>query len=192
VSHPLLTRPLRRVVECLDEIGVPFFVAGSVASVLHGETRTTQDADLVVDLEEHQVAPLVQALKPEFYVDEAAVREAVRRRSSCNAIHLDSAFKIDLFVRRDRPHSREEMARRERINIAGVSVPVATAEDCVLTKLEWYEKGGRVSDRQWRDILGVLKTRRDAMDTAYLRRWAGDLGVGESLERALADAGLAS
>ena len=181
--------PLREVSGCLDDLGVPFFVAGSVASTMHGEIRTTQDVDLVVELEESQVRPLTEALRAAFHVDEEAVVEAVRRRSSCNLIHRRTGFKVDLFVRRERPFSRSEMERRQRVDVGGLSLPIATAEDVVLTKLEWFEKGGGVSDRQWRDILGVIKGRGPALDVAYVEHWAVELGVRESLGHALREAG---
>lgn len=180
--------PLREVSVCLDRLGVPFFVGGSVASTMHGEIRTTQDVDLVVELKEAHVGPLVESLRTSFYIDEEAVVEAVRRRSSCNLIHRATAFKVDLFVRRERPFSRSEMARRERVDVGGLSLPIATAEDSVLTKLEWFEAGGRVSDRQWRDVLGVIKGRGPRLDVVYLDRWAKDLGVRELLDRALREA----
>ena len=183
--------PLRQVVDCLDDLAIPFFVVGSVASVVHGEIRTTQDVDIVVELEPRQVAPLVLCLQGAFFVDERAVAEAVTRRSSCNVIHRATAFKVDLFLRRDRDFSREEILRRQRVDVAGIDLPVATSEDCVLSKLEWFEKGGQVSDRQWRDVLGVLKARGEAIDFDYARRWAGELGLPELLERALREAGLA-
>lgn len=180
--------PLRLVSDQLDRLGVPFFVGGSLASTMHGEIRTTQDVDLVVELEECHVEPLVESLRAAFHVDVEAVFDAVRRRSSCNLIHRATAFKVDLFVRRERPFSRSEMARRERIEVAGLSLPIATAEDSVLTKLEWFEMGGRVSDRQWRDVLGVIKGCRGGLDVAYLERWATELGVRELLARALREA----
>ncbi len=180
--------PLRQVSECLESLGVSYFVGGSVASTMHGEIRTTQDVDLVVELEEPHVRPLVESLRASFYIDYDAVVDAVQRRSSCNLIHLATAFKVDLFVRRERPFSRSEMARRERVDVGGLSLPIATAEDSVLTKLEWFEKGGRVSDRQWRDVLGVIKGRGPKLDLAYLERWAVDLGVHELLQRVLLEA----
>ncbi|MCA8978021.1 MAG: hypothetical protein KDC98_25065 [Planctomycetes bacterium] len=142
MSAPFV-EPLRDVVACLDRLAVPFFVAGSVASTMHGEIRTTQDVDLVAEIEEPLVRPMVESLRDRHYVDEASVLEAVRQRSSCNLIHLATAFKVDQFVRRERPFSRSEMARRECVDVGGLSLPMATAEDCVLTKLEWFAKGGQ-------------------------------------------------
>ncbi|MCB9877783.1 MAG: hypothetical protein H6835_09300 [Planctomycetes bacterium] len=183
--------PLRLIAESLDRLEIPYFVGGSVASTLHGEIRTTHDVDLVVELAEDDVTRLAADLSEHFFIDQDGVIDAIRHSSCCNLIHRTTAFKVDLFSRKDRPFSREEMARRHRVAVAGISLPIASAEDCVLSKLEWYEKGGRLSDRQWRDVQGILKAQRDDLDLAYLRLWAPRLDVVESLERALREAGLA-
>jgi hypothetical protein len=100
-------------------------------------------------------------------------------------------FKVDVFIPRTRPFLHSQIARAQRqtfIFETEVSAKFASPEDTILSKLEWYRLGGEVSDRQWRDILGVLKTRAGDLDLAYLRQWAGELKVGDLLERALNDA----
>lgn len=182
---------LGAVVAALDRLGVPYFVGGSIAAVMHGEIRTTHDVDVIVELGEAMVAPLVAELAPQFFVDETLMRDAVRTRTSCNVIHRASAFKVDLFPRQERAFSRSEMERRRRAAVLpGLDLNIATAEDCVLAKLEWYEKGNRASDRQWRDVLGIMKTQRLRLDRGYLQRWAAELGIERLLHQALREAGI--
>ena len=123
--------------------------------------------------------------------DEDFVRDAMQRRSSCNLIHRTTGFKVDLFLRRDRAFSRAEMERARTVELTpGVKMRVASAEDCVLSKLECYEKGGQFSDRQWRDVLGVIKEQGATLDLQHLQDWAQELGLVELLARALREAGI--
>ena len=179
------------VARTLEDLGVSYLVGGSLASSLYGIPRSTQDADLVADLRPEHVQPLVAALSPSFYADSERAADAVRRRASFNVIHLATMTKVDIFVMTDEPLDLEEMARRQILPVgdAGTPVPVASAEDTVLQKLIWFRKGGGVSERQWTDVLGVLKVRRRRIDLDYLRLWASRLDLDELLERALEDAG---
>jgi hypothetical protein len=186
-----LAAAVRPVAEALEALGVPYYLTGSVASSAHGVARASLDADIVAALEPAHVDPLIDRLHLDYYVPADRLRWAVTARSSCNLIHLATMFKVDLFVPRDRPFDREAAgrARLDAIDDApdAPMVPIASAEDIVLTKLEWFRRGGETSERQWWDVVGVLKVRHDA-DRAYLRRWAVSLGVSDLLERAFADA----
>jgi hypothetical protein len=116
------------------------------------------------------------------------MRDAIEHHSSFNLIHYETAFKVDIFIRKMRDFDTMQLERRRTSVIATdpeQSVYVTSPEDTILAKLEWYRMGGEVSDRQWRDILGVLKTRANELDLAYLRKWAGELNVSDLLERAL-------
>jgi hypothetical protein len=179
---------LRPVVEALERMGVPYMVAGSVASSMHGVPRTTLDADLVARIEERHARPLVEALGDAYYADEHMILDAVRRGSSFNLIHQRSMVKIDVFVAKPRPYDVGALARRMRGRIEDLEVDAATPEDVILSKLEWYDGGGRVSERQWGDVVGLLRIHRGALDLAYLQRWAGELHVSDLLDRALAEA----
>lgn len=175
------------VARTLEDLGVPYFVGGSLASTLHGEPRFTRDADLVAELEFQHAEPLARALAGAFYVDEESIRLAIRRRGSFNAIHLATAFKVDVFVSKLRPFDRSSFARREPAQGDGYDVYVSSAEDTLLAKLDGYREGGEVSDQQWRDILAILTVQGDRLDPRYLRTWAGALNVGDFLDRALAE-----
>lgn len=170
------------VVKVLDELGVEYFVGGSIASALHGEPRYTQDADLVVRLEDSHVGPLITLLQDHFYVSDTALREAVRRRTSANLVHFESAFKVDLMISRERPFEKSRFRRRVRLPAGAHEFWVASAEDMVLIKLEWFRLGGEVSEKQWRDILALLLT--SAPDQTYLDEWAAQLGVTDLLQKA--------
>jgi hypothetical protein len=181
------------VIEALEALGVAYLIGGSLASSVHGVLRTTQDADLVADLYLKHAEPLARALKDAFYVDAESIKDAIRRRSSFNVIHLDTVFKVDVFILKDRPFDASQLARRSAYIIATDPerrVYVASAEDTILAKLEWYRKGGEVSEQQWRDVLGVLKVQSDRLDYDYLRQWAAQLGVADLLERAVNEAGV--
>lgn len=179
------------VIDALDALGVPYLIGGSLASAVHGVLRATMDTDLVADLRLEHAEPLARALGGTFYVDAESIREAVLHQSNFNVIHLETMFKMDVFILKKRPFHRSQMERRIAQVIATDperTAYVATAEDTILAKLEWYRMGGGVSDRQWRDVLGVMKVQADRLDLAYLRQWAAQLNVLDLLERALTEA----
>lgn len=176
-----------RVSEALDALHVPHVIVGSLASIAYGEPRLTRDGDLVADLKLEQVAAFVGAVSSDFFVDEVAIREAVRTQSHFNILHRATMFKIDVFLGARSAFGRAVVQRAIRIERDGHSIPVATAEDSLLSKLRWYRLGNAVSDQQWRDILGVLLVQGDALDAAYLSRWAAELGVADLLARARND-----
>ncbi len=185
------TRIILFVTQTLEQIGVAYAVGGSLASSLHGVMRSTLDVDIVADMRLEHIAPLVAALAEEFYADDEMMREAIKRHSSFNLIHYETAFKVDIFVCKLRPFDQMQLERRRTSVIANDperSIYVTSPEDTVLAKLEWYRLGGEVSDRQWRDILGVLKTRAGELDLDYLHTWARELKVSDLLERVLQEA----
>ena len=177
-----------RVARTLDALGIRYLIGGSVASSLLGEPRATNDIDILVELTEGQVGPLTAALGPDFAVDEASLRDAVRRRSSWNIFYLPLVTKVDLFIKRMEPFDDIELARRRFVPITpdGAGFYVASPEDLVVQKLAWYRAGGEVASAQWRDVLGVLAVSGAQLDRPYMAQWATRLGVADLLERALA------
>jgi hypothetical protein len=173
------------VTRALDALGVAHTIGGSIASSIAGEPRSTIDIDIVAALEERHVTALVATLSPAFYVDREALSRAVRDRSTANLIHHDTSVKIDLFVAGGTPLDSQQIARRLRIEIAGRVLYVHPPEDILLQKLRWYRKGGELSDRQWRDIRGIVRVQGARLDLDYLHRNAPVLDVADLLERAL-------
>ncbi|MBI3848975.1 MAG: hypothetical protein HY298_01610 [Verrucomicrobia bacterium] len=188
-----LLAAVARVVAAFEALDVDYLVGGSVASSFFGEPRQTVDADLVARLLGRHAEPLVARLSGDFYADLPAIVTAIQTQGCFNLIHLETMTKVDVFVHWRDPFGQSQFARRQKKSV-GQAAPLelffATAEDTVLAKLDWYRKGGGVSDRQWRDLLAVLKVQAGALDRAYLVHWAGELGVTDLLRRALDEAGL--
>jgi hypothetical protein len=178
---------LRAAIAILDRLGIPYAVGGSMASSVHGILRFTEDADVTVEPFPGKETQLAAAFGPGYYISLEAVQDAVRRRSSFNVICLDTGFKIDIFVRKDQPFEEMAMSRRELIefpDIPGKPLFFHSAEDTILFKLTWYRLGNESSDRQWSDILNMLKVQADRLDSAYLDHWAAVLKVDDLLARA--------
>lgn len=181
------------VIEALDRLGAPYLIGGSLASAVYGVPRATMDADLVADLRMEHAELLARALGNAFYVDARSIRDAIDHHGRFNLIHLETMFKVDIFLPKGRPFDAEQLARRRAAVIAtdpDRSAYFASPEDSILAKLEWYHSGGDVSERQWRDVLGMLKAQGSLLDLAYMRRWAAALNVGDLLERAFHEAGM--
>jgi len=177
-----------RFVELLEAQRIPYAVGGSMASGIHGEPRATHDVDVLIELRRQQVRPLVASLEREFYVDESSVSEAVVLASSFNAVHRSPMYKIDVFVAGRSLLDRKQLERRVARALsddAPKAVYVTSAEDIVLRKLLWFRSGGEISDRQWRDVLGVLKASRARMDLRYMADMARELQLEDLLRRAL-------
>lgn len=175
------------VARALEQCGIEYTLGGSVATSLQGEPRSTNDIDFAVRLTEAGVQRLVETLGPDFEVDEEALVEAIRLRRSTNIFHLPSMTKIDLFVRGAEAFDVSEFSRRVRVELQPPDgLYVASAEDNLLRKLRWFRMGGETSDRQWRDVLGLVRVAGHSLDLGYLRQWATSLGVSDLLERVLA------
>lgn len=178
---------LDRVVQLLDASGIPFMIAGSFASTAHGLPRSTQDLDVVIDPPSATALEALLASMPadRYYVDGDAARDAYRRRSMFNAIDLASGWKVDMILRKDREFSRAEFGRRMRIDVLGLAVFVASPEDTIVAKLEWSKLAGG-SQRQRRDVAGIVATIGAALDHAYVQRWARDLDLADEWDAAKA------
>lgn len=191
-TQPDVLTAVTPVVEAVEQLGVRYHIGGSLASSAYGIPRATADVDLVAELDLERVDALVAQLQASYYVQADSVRQAVREQGSFNLIHLETMVKVDVFVPESRPFDRSEMsrARLQTLDVAegARAFYLKSPEDLVLRKLEWYRGGGEVSERQWGDVIGVLKVQAGLLDREYLTHWAAQLGLTDLLESALAEA----
>jgi hypothetical protein len=169
----------------LDALGVAWLIGGSIASSVHGEARSTQDVDMVVGLLERHVTRFAKIMGRDYYVDEDALRLAVTTGGWFNAVHFATSIKVDFFVAGDDPFEAERLRSRLRIDMPNAVLYVDTAEHTLLRKLEWYRRGGEVSERQWRDVQAIARIQGESLDQEHLRLWAGRMEVMDLLERVI-------
>lgn len=184
---PLATAAL--LAGLLEHLGIPYVIGGSVASSVLGEPRSTLDLDLMIDADEERVRALVEALREEFYVDLDDALAAVRGLSSFNAIRYDSVMKVDFFIAE--PLGCRQILRRRAIRVRA-DLPALyfySVEDLILRKLLWFRLGGGVSERQWRDVVSLLKVAGNDLDHRYLSTAAAEEGVADLLRGAVEQAG---
>ncbi len=170
---------LGQILDVLEEVGIPYMIVGSFASGFHGEFRATQNADIVIDPAPEQLGTFLDRVRTDFYVSSEAAVEALARRTQFNLVHFESAWKIDLIVRKERPFSRMEFERRQAGSVGDHPAAINSPDDVILSKLEWATASR--SERQVRDAAGVVATWGDALDWDYLDRWAKQLAVADLL-----------
>jgi hypothetical protein len=178
------------VIEALEDLGIPYLIGGSLASAVHGVIRSTMDTDIIADMRIDHAQVLATRLGSAFYADVDSIMNAIKNKISFNLIHLETMFKVDIFPLKERAFEQSEMERRTSHIIAtdpDREAYIASAEDIILAKLEWFRMGGELSERQWRDVQGVLKVQADRLDVVYLMKWAGNIGVRDLLDKALSE-----
>jgi len=183
------------IIEAFERMNISYYIGGSVASSAYGILRGTLDVDIVADVKSHHVNLLVKMLEADYYIDAEMILEAIQRQASCNLIHLETMHKVDIFILKTSPYNQEAFQRRRKDALDEEENPdlefyFASAEDIILSKLDWFRMGGGVSDRQWMDVMGVLKVQKDSLDLPYLQHWAEELGLTDSFAQACRDAGI--
>ncbi len=186
MSIPAAILPVTRV---FQQLGISYYVGGSIASTAYSLPRSTYDIDVAADIRPHHVALFVAALEAEYYIERAAVLDALARRdaeASFNITHHATGLNIDIFVTAGRPfdHSRYARAQDHLLPGATESIKLASPEDMVLNKLLWYWQDQIESVKQWRDTQSIIRVQGNALDLGYLRWWAAELNIGDLLEAA--------
>jgi len=164
-------------------------LTGSFAGAYHGLPRSTLDIDIVIAANPEQLRAFVHSLPAgEYYADLDAALEAHQRQSLFNVIDLATGWKIDLIIRKSRAFSQEEFNRRQFVNVQGLPLFVASAEDVVIAKLEWSKLSQ--SQRQIEDAAAILRLRSETLDRPYLEKWISGLNLNEEWSNAKRTAGI--
>ncbi len=183
---------LKPFINVLDKLSISYYISGSIASSAFGLPRSTMDIDIVAELQSSHISQLKQNLESEFYIDEDMIKEAIDRLSSFNLIHLETAIKIDVFIHKRDSYQDSAFNRRQKDTLVendkSFEFYLSSPEDIILNKLQWYEKGNRVSERQKLDVLGVIKVQGNSLDKDYLINWAKKLDIYNLLVDAFTEA----
>jgi len=188
VSEPEEYLVLKQLTDALDDLKISYAIGGSIASSVYGKVRFTQDADITVAPFGDKAGQFYNVLKEAFYISKDAMNEAISDRGSFNIIHLKSAFKIDLFIQKDDDFHKLMFVRRKKVKLdesIDHLFDIVSAEDVVLSKLQWYQSADCTSQRQWSDVLGVLTIQAGSLDLKHLRSCSEKLGVNVLLEKAI-------
>jgi hypothetical protein len=191
---PQILNAIMPVIAAFNQLGIEYYIGGSVASSIFGIARMTLDADIIADVRSEHAGALADILMAKgYYADAAMMRDAIKRRSSFNLIHTESMLKIDVFVLKDTPYAGIAFQRKIQRQVDDADshavLNIGAPEDILLNKLEWYRLGGQVSDRQWNDVIGLIKVRAGLLDKGYMDQWAGTLHIADLLDRAYREAG---
>ncbi len=189
-----LIEAIEPVIDAFNKLGIQYYIGGSVASSAYGFARATMDVDMVSNLNQVNIKPLIDMLEDKYYISDTMIAEAIENKTSFNLIHLETMLKVDVFILKNSSFHRESFHRRRKDSISeedqSIELYLASAEDIILHKLDWFNMLEQDSDRQWGDIMGVIKVQENLLDLDYLKKWSRDLGLSELLEKALKDGGL--
>jgi hypothetical protein len=173
----------------LTQLNLPYYVTGGVAAIAYGEPRTTLDLDVVVYVDRDNFSRLITQLEnDDFYV--AGINDVVIGQMSVLQItQMATISRSDIILTTDDVYEQLKLSRRQIYSLPdGTEIYVASAEDIILSKLVWGQSSK--SDKQWRDVLGILKTQRERLDFDYLNDWSQQLSVDNELTRAKRESGL--
>lgn len=187
MATPDILAALTPVTKAFDQLSIQYYIGGSVASSIYGMARATMDVDIVADIRKFHILKLKALLEEEYYIDEDMINGAINSFSSFNLIHFETAFKIDIFIYKDEPHQRNAIERKVKDKFdeeLDLEYYFSAPEDIIIAKLQWFIQGNKVSERQWLDIIGVIKVQAQNLDISYLESWSKKLGIYTLLKKA--------
>lgn len=176
---------LATVARALERAQVPYMVTGSVASSAHGKPRSTRDIDIVIAPTAEQVRNLIREFpNTQYYADEEQALDALANKSQFNVIDFSNGWKVDFIIAKGSEYARAALSRRRKLEIGGILVSVASAEDVIVSKMEWARLSGG-SDRQIADAADVVRNQGNRLDTVYVEQWAKQLGLDQEWRQVL-------
>jgi hypothetical protein len=177
--------------QLFESINIDYYVSGGVASSIHGEPRSTRDLDLVIEFKPNQIDLLVKTLEASGYYCPAGAVEDLQRglENMLNITHAETIANADIYITDNSPFAISQMQRRILVDLDGIpAFWIASAEDTVLQKLRGGK--GSKSEKQWRDVLGIIKLQAETLDYGYLIEWAEILDLVVDLSEVLTQAGI--
>lgn len=189
MNNPQDIAVLEELTNVLDKLDIAYVVGGSMASSAYGQVRFTHDADITVEPFEPKVDKVFEILKDDFYISKEAMIQALSNQSSFNVIHLETAFKIDIFIRQNNEFQKQMLLRGRKLKLkqSEKEIIFVSPEDIILLKLDWFRQSDCTSERQLSDVIGVLSVQKEHLDFEYLKDWAKKLGLNDLLQKAISD-----
>ncbi len=195
MNSPDILLALKPLIASFNELKIKYYIGGSLASSIYGMPRATLDADIVADINLNQIKTLKNNLEKKYYIDENMIKDAIKNNSSFSLIHFETSVKIDIFVYKNNAYQKKAIERGVEDTLVendqSSKFRFASPEDIIINKLNWYQMGGKVSERQWLDVIGVIKIQGISLDKKYLKNWAIKLDLTELLKKAFIDAEIA-
>ena len=182
---------IKKFADILESLGITYVIGGSIASSIYGKVRFTQDVDMTVEPFEDKADEFLRLVSSDFYISSDAMQQALSQKRSFNVVHLESAFKIDVFIQKNTEFERQLLSRRNFMKLSDrfeKEFSIVSPEDIIMLKLRWYRQTDCTSEKQWQDILSVLEVQKDKLDFEYLKKWAGILRIDQLLARAISEA----
>jgi hypothetical protein len=166
---------LLHLLKKLNKLKIIYMLTGAYSVSFHGQPRATHDIDLKLAIKMKDVDSFYESFKDGFYIDKGMIKDAIRHQTMFNIIHQESNIKIDFWISRDNAFDNSRLKRRQKDVFLGESVYIASPEDTILVKLDWFKKSQ--SEKHLQDALGVLKVSKEKLDFDYIECWAERLKI---------------
>jgi hypothetical protein len=164
----------------IEPLGIEYMLTGSLAMMQYNFYRMTADIDIVIELKHEDANQIINAFEPDYYVPHGRLRDAIARKFMFNVIHQETAFKIDLVIKKTNEFQQNAFERRQKKDFYGKEIYIITLEDLIISKLNWAKDS--LSEKQFTDVENLLQ---NEYDIEYVKTWTTKLGVFHLYEKCL-------